>query len=162
MSLGQWILLIAILVSCVLLILVILVQRGRGEGLAGAFGGGGSSAFGAKTGDVFTAITVAFACVFFLLNVFGNYILRVEEDGSTSAVQRAPTPGPPVSPPPTPVPVAPPPGGAPASGTVRQLPAPTPALPLGGSPSTPKSESGVETGTGDTKPAQGSDAEETS
>ena len=37
----------------IFMILLILVQRGRGGGLAGALGGmGGSSAFGAKAGDV--------------------------------------------------------------------------------------------------------------
>jgi len=43
----------------IFLILLILVQRGRGGGLVGAFGGaGGQSAFGAKAGDLFTRITV--------------------------------------------------------------------------------------------------------
>lgn len=42
------------------IILLVLVQRGRGGGLAGALGGpGGSSAFGAKAGDTFTKITIA-------------------------------------------------------------------------------------------------------
>ena len=40
------------------LICLILIQRGKGGGLAGAFGGvGGSSAFGTKAGDVFTKVT---------------------------------------------------------------------------------------------------------
>jgi preprotein translocase subunit SecG len=44
------------------LICVILIQRGKGGGLAGAFGGvGGSSAFGTKAGDVFTRITIGVA-----------------------------------------------------------------------------------------------------
>jgi len=43
----------------IFLILLILVQRGKGGGLVGAFGGmGGQSAFGAKAGDVFTRITI--------------------------------------------------------------------------------------------------------
>jgi len=49
------------------LILLVLVQRGRGGGLAGAFGGmGGQSAFGAKAGDTFTKITVVAATVWIL------------------------------------------------------------------------------------------------
>jgi len=42
----------------VFIILIILLQRGRGGGLTGALGGaGGASAFGVKAGDVFTRIT---------------------------------------------------------------------------------------------------------
>jgi preprotein translocase subunit SecG len=62
-------------VICVLLILVILIQKGRGGGLSSAFGGaGGYSAFGAKTGDVFTWITVALTFLFILMAVIGNYM----------------------------------------------------------------------------------------
>jgi preprotein translocase subunit SecG len=56
-----------ILVSFVL-ICIVLIQRGRGGGLAGAFGGvGGSSAFGTKAGDVFTRVTVGVAIAWILL-----------------------------------------------------------------------------------------------
>lgn len=42
----------------IFLILLVLVQRGRGGGLTGALGGpGGQSAFGSKAGDMFTKIT---------------------------------------------------------------------------------------------------------
>ena len=76
MSWGQWFLVVLLIAVCCLLILVILVQRGRGGGLAGAFGGaGGTSAFGAKTGDVFTWITVVVATVFVLLNVAAGFLM---------------------------------------------------------------------------------------
>lgn len=52
----------------VFLMLLILIQRGRGGGLIGALGGpGGQSAFGTKAGDIFTRITVATFCIWLLL-----------------------------------------------------------------------------------------------
>jgi preprotein translocase subunit SecG len=55
------------LLISVFLILVIMVQRGKGGGLAGALGGmGGSSAFGTRAGDVFTKITVGVFLVWLL------------------------------------------------------------------------------------------------
>lgn len=58
---------IIILVS-VLLMLIVLIQRGKGGGLAGAFGGaGGSSAFGSRAGDAFTKVTLWMAAFWVLL-----------------------------------------------------------------------------------------------
>ena len=57
-----------ILICSIFLICLVLIQRGKGGGLAGAFGGmGGSSAFGTKAGDVFTKITIVTAAIWFLL-----------------------------------------------------------------------------------------------
>ena len=61
---------ILVVVCSVLLICLVLIQRGRGGGLAGAFGGvGGSSAFGTRAGDVFTRITIVMASVWIALNM---------------------------------------------------------------------------------------------
>jgi preprotein translocase subunit SecG len=74
-SWGQLLIAILFVLVCVLLILIILLQKGRGGGLSGAFGGvGGHSAFGAKTGDVFTWITVALTFFFILIAVIGNWV----------------------------------------------------------------------------------------
>lgn len=58
------------LITSVFMILVILIQKGRGGGLAGAFGAvGGSSAFGTKAGDLFTKITVGVFAVWLFLGM---------------------------------------------------------------------------------------------
>src|SRR5260370_36493654 len=64
---------LALMLVGVVLIGLVLIQRGKGGGLAGAFGGvGGSSPFGSKAGDAFTHITIyvaAFWIVIIMLQV---------------------------------------------------------------------------------------------
>jgi preprotein translocase subunit SecG len=66
----------------VLMVFIILLQRGRGGGLAGAFGAmGGQSAFGTKAGDVFTRITIGIALVWVVLAAASGYAMRAETKG---------------------------------------------------------------------------------
>ena len=61
-------------ILAVFLILLVLVQRGRGGGLTGALGGmGGSSAFGAKAGDIFTRITIVVASIWIVSCALAGY-----------------------------------------------------------------------------------------
>lgn len=58
------------------LIMLILIQRGKGGGLTGALGGpGGQSAFGSKAGDTFTLITVVVASIWGFTCAFTMWLL---------------------------------------------------------------------------------------
>jgi preprotein translocase subunit SecG len=59
---------IAFVICAVVLILVVLIQKGRGGGLSAAFGGGlASGILGSKTGDFLTWITITMVGVFLTL-----------------------------------------------------------------------------------------------
>ena len=72
------------------LILLILIQRGKGGGLVGALSGvGGSSPFGSRAGDTFTRITIYAAIVWLLLTML--QVRSIQESAAT--VQRGSTLG---------------------------------------------------------------------
>jgi preprotein translocase subunit SecG len=86
--------------TALFLIFLVLIQRGRGGGLAGAFGGmGGQSAFGTKAGDVFTKITVGVAAFWILLCVLSINVLGRQQSllsgtlGSASPEAMGPSAG---------------------------------------------------------------------
>src|SRR5438045_8582067 len=86
MGWGQYLLAGTIFIVSFLLICLVLLQKNRGSGLSGAFGGaGGQSAFGTKTGDVLTWITVGLTAVFLLLCVAGNWMF-VPAAAETTAI----------------------------------------------------------------------------
>jgi preprotein translocase subunit SecG len=76
---------ILVLLLGIFLILLVLIQRGKGGGLAGAFGGvGGSSAFGSRAGDLFTRITITVAGIWILLTMIQVVVVQnvAQEDES--------------------------------------------------------------------------------
>jgi preprotein translocase subunit SecG len=57
-------------ICCVVLVLTILIQKGRGGGLSAAFGGGmAGGILGSKTGDFLTWVTIVLVGVFLTLAV---------------------------------------------------------------------------------------------
>ena len=58
-------------ICCVSLVLMILIQKGRGGGLSGAFGGAmaGGGVLGSKTGDFLTWVTIGLVGLFLTLAV---------------------------------------------------------------------------------------------
>ena len=55
-------------IGSVMLVLVVLIQKGKGGGLSGAFAGGmASGILGSKTGDVLTWVTISVASLFIIV-----------------------------------------------------------------------------------------------
>jgi len=120
------------------MILLILIQKGRGGGLASAFGGaGGNTAFGAKTGDVLTWTTSVVFGLFLVLAITMNLIANSINKTRTTIPGAAPaaaqtlpessTPGPATPASSTPAAVTPVPS-TPSSST-PELPTPAPESP---------------------------------
>jgi preprotein translocase subunit SecG len=75
-----------VLILSLFLILLVLIQRGKGGGLAGAFGGvGGSSAFGSRAGDMFTKITIGVAAAWIILTMISVVVIQ-RSDAATRSV----------------------------------------------------------------------------
>ena len=54
--------------AAILMVLIILIQKGKGGGLSGAFGGvSGQTAFGTRTADVLTKFTMGLAIAWILM-----------------------------------------------------------------------------------------------
>ena len=72
------------------LILVVLIQKGKGGGLSGAFAGGmASGILGSKTGDVLTWLTISVASLFIIVALVLDKWWRPSTSGPAS---RTPAP----------------------------------------------------------------------
>ena len=69
-SVGMKIVAVLFVITAVVLVLAVLVQKGRGGGLSGAFGGAmASGILGSKTGDFLTWVTIGLVALFLTLAV---------------------------------------------------------------------------------------------
>ena len=85
MGFVTFLLMFLLLLTALFLIVLVLIQRGKGGGLAGAFGGmGGQSAFGTKAGDLFTKITIGVATFWIIL-----CMIMVKVSGTGSQIERS-------------------------------------------------------------------------
>src|ERR1700746_426078 len=102
MAAFLYITLVLFILVCIFLILLVLIQKGRGGGLASAFGGmGGNTAFGSKTGDVLTWATSIVFGVFMLLAIGLNLIAnKQQQDANAAHPSATPANKSPIAPPP--------------------------------------------------------------
>ena len=77
-----------LVIICLLMILTILMQRPKSEGLGAAFGGGlTDNLFGAQTTTVLTKFTVWLGALFFLLTLLIS-VLQVKYFSGPTAIQK--------------------------------------------------------------------------
>ncbi len=68
------------------LILLVLIQRGKGGGLVGALSGvGGSSPFGSRAGDTFTRVTIYTACIWLVLTMWQVSVIQSNPSAGVKA-----------------------------------------------------------------------------
>ena len=129
MSILISLLLIVEVFSAFLLIVVILAQKSKDQGLGMAFGSGmGESLFGSRAGNVLTRMTITLATVFMVATIFlGILFARGKTGGTGSIMEKAGS-----------LPVAPAaaPMGAPQS-AAPMMPAEAPTMPAAEAPSAP-------------------------
>ncbi|MGB0326851.1 MAG: preprotein translocase subunit SecG [Akkermansiaceae bacterium] len=162
---------IAHVVVSLLLVLVILMQRPKQEGLGAAFGSGMTdAAWGARTTDVLQKGTVYLGTLFFLLSLTlgiltgkANSVKDYASDGASKKEAPAEGPATPITPvTPTPTPVTPTPATSAGGTTPAPTPAPAPApAPAPTSAKTPVPESAGESTNAPEPPAEPAESSET-
>ena len=106
------------ILACIFLVLVVLLQTGKGADMGAVFGGSSSTVFGSSgAGNFLTKLTTATAIIFMLTSLGLTYF-SAERNSATvfdSAPASAPAPAAPGAAPPVAPPAAPAPEAAPAA-----------------------------------------------
>ena len=147
-------LLVVFVLVCLLMSMIILMQRPKNEGLGAAFGSGATDQlFGARTTNVLQKATVYLSTLFFILTLTLAVLITKRNSLTKSFVAEVPPPAPPVSIAPAETPIAPeavtPPAEAPAP---VETSAPAPETPA---PVTPPAEEEKAPETTPAPPAEG-------
>jgi preprotein translocase subunit SecG len=88
MSIVSGILLVIFVISSLLLIAIVLIQDEQGEGIGGLFGGGSSTPFGSRSGNVLTRITSILGAIFILTSFGLAWMSRTPESGDVVGAAR--------------------------------------------------------------------------
>ena len=85
------ILIVLYVVVCIALIVVVLLQSGKGSGLSGIFGsgGGGQTIFGARAGDIMTKSTTILAVCFMLFSLVLAFLSGQRTSSMTKEIEAA-------------------------------------------------------------------------
>lgn len=88
MGILEGILLVLFVVIAVLLILMVLIQDDQGDGLTGMFGGGSSTTFGSRAGNVLTKTTSILGTLFMILAFVLAFMFKTSMTGDVAAAAR--------------------------------------------------------------------------
>jgi preprotein translocase subunit SecG len=85
------ILIILYVVVCIALVVIVLLQSGKGGGLTGIFGsgGGGQTIFGARAGDIMTKTTTALAVCFMVFSLVLAVLSAQRNSSLTKEIEAA-------------------------------------------------------------------------
>ena len=91
MGLIGILLLVFFIISALMLIIIVLIQDDQGDGLGGLFGGGSSTPFGSRSGNVLTKFTAILAGIFIFCSFGLAWINKTDTSGENvlSAARRA-------------------------------------------------------------------------
>ena len=76
-------------IICLLLVIIVLVQSGKGAGIGGVFGGGSDALFSAPSGSVFLKKVTAGLAIGFVCTTLFLTVLHSRRSGQ-SVIQRVP------------------------------------------------------------------------
>lgn len=88
MEIFSIVLLVFFVIVAILLVGMVLIQDEQGDGLAGMFGGGSTSTFGSRSGNVLTKTTSVLGGLFIVIALFLAVVYKTPDTGDVAAAAR--------------------------------------------------------------------------